>query len=303
MPWPVQFKDATHRLGNVMAQFQPFGSPYFHGGCDLLVKRRAQVVAPVSGWLEAGHYGYVNRPDGSSTKVWKPWPAQGDSLYFEVAVVTDQGHRFEFHHVDRANLPAAIVKLLNQGSSRVEAGTVLGSAVLWPMGDYHHIHYNIVTSDGVSLNPEHYSELLSDSQAPEVRALLAVDSQGRASEFGGGQFDVAPAKFVAAVVDHLDQDEYEHPPAGARLRFESGMVSEWDFTRSLTGPDGKFPPIWDVFVEQIRAPDGSWYSTEGGYGVGLSVIQVQVPQGARGPYTLEFWDQAGNFTSFTGRVK
>ena len=97
-----------------------------------------------------------------------PWPREGDDLYFEVAVVADSGVRYEFHHVDRASLPVGIATLLNAGGGRVEAGTLLGHAITWPDGDYHHIHYNLVLPSGTRINPEFVSPLLADHRAPEI---------------------------------------------------------------------------------------------------------------------------------------
>ena len=53
LSWPVRFQDPEHTLGNVMAQFQPFGDPYYHGGDDLRVDAGADISAPVDGMLEA----------------------------------------------------------------------------------------------------------------------------------------------------------------------------------------------------------------------------------------------------------
>jgi hypothetical protein len=49
LAWPVRFQDPEHTLGNVMAQFQPFGDPYYHGGDDLRVNAGADIAAPVGG--------------------------------------------------------------------------------------------------------------------------------------------------------------------------------------------------------------------------------------------------------------
>src|SRR6185312_1912041 len=136
LPWPVRFQDAEHTLGNVMNQYQPFGDPYYHGGDDLRVDAGAGVSAPVAGRLEAGAYSYAARADGSLEKYWKPWPQTGDPTYFEVAVISDDGLRFEFHHVDRDSLPAAIVAKLDAGGGRVEKGELLGRAVEFPVAGY-----------------------------------------------------------------------------------------------------------------------------------------------------------------------
>lgn len=302
LPWPVQFQDAAHTLGNAMNEFQPFGSPYFHGGCDLRVAKRAQVVSPVAGKLEAGHYDYTNNPDGSMTKYFKPWPASGDSTYFEVAVVTPEGNRFEFHHMNRDRLPKAIVDLLNQGGAEVAAGTLLGEAIVWPGGDYHHIHYNVIDPHGVRINPEFVSPLIVDTQAPQVKDALAVFPGGRIQSFGTGTFQQAPQEFVVAVVDRKDGNSYEQPPVLAEVRFDSGAHAGWDFSAFLGRADGSWPPLWDFFKESIRSPSLGWIQTEGGYGLGTSLVRIPVPAGARGRFTLVLADMAGNQTTFFGQI-
>jgi hypothetical protein len=300
LAWPVAFEDAQHTIGNSMVEFQPFGAPYYHGGCDLRTKAGEEIHAPVSGKLEAGHYGYDTNPDGSMTKYWMPWPQSGDATYFEVAVVADDGTRYELHHVDRSTLPDDIVAQLNTGGGRVTAGRLLGHVLEWPDGVYHHTHYNIVLPSGVRVNPEYASPLLPDSKAPEVLGLYALAGSSVA-DFGDGAIRGAVSEFVVDVVDHQDNNVYDHPPVFARLKFANGQETVWDFRVTLTGPDGKFPPLWNFFLESLRAPGGS-RETEGGYGTGHSLVRLAVPKGASGPFTIELADIAGNTTRRSGTL-
>lgn len=283
-----------------MVEFQPFGAPYFHGGCDLRTKAGEDIVAAVSGRLEAGHYGYDTNPDGSMTKYWMPWPQEGDSTYFEVAVISDDGTRYEHHHVDRDSLPADIVAQLNAGGGRVEKGRLLGHVLEWPSGDYHHTHYNVILPSGVRVNPEYVSTLLPDTIAPEILGLYAV-TNGAVADFGKGTFAAAPSEFVVDVVDHQNDNVYDHPPVYARLHFASGQETVWDFRTTLTGTGGKFPPLWDFFLQSLRTPDGT-RETEGGYGTGHSLVRLAVPAGAKGPFTIELGDIAGNITRRAGTI-
>lgn len=300
LSWPVQFQDAEHSIGNSMVEFQPFGAPYYHGGCDLRTKAGEDIHATVSGRIEGGHYGYDTNPDGSMTKYWIAWPQQGDETYFEIAVITDDGTRYENHHVDRSTLPADIVAMLNAGGGRVEAGHLLGHVLYWPDGDYHHTHYNIVLPSGVRVNPEYASTLLPDSKAPEILGLFSV-AGGQAADFGDGQIRGTPTEFVVDVVDHQDGNVYDHPPVLARLHFASGSETVWDFRATLTGPTGAFPPLWDFFLRDLRGPDGN-RQTEGGYGTGHSLIRLAVPKGASGDFVIELADIAGNMTRRTGTL-
>jgi hypothetical protein len=301
LSWPVRFQDPEHTLGNVMAQFQPFGDPYYHGGDDLRVDAGADISAPVDGMLEAGAYSYSAHPDGSLEKFWKPWPQTGDPTYFEVAVVADDGIRYEFHHVDRDTLPADIVAKLDAGGGRMAKGTLLGHAIEFPMAGYNHVHYNIILPNGTRVNPEYASALLPDHLAPTILHAFAVSGSGDAQDFAGGRVAPGVSEFVLHVVDKQDSNIYEHPPAYARLKFESGAQTLWDFRSTLTGPQGAFPPLWDFFRESIQSPAGN-FTTEGGYGTGASLIRLKVPAGARGAFTIEVGDIAGNTSTLHGNI-
>lgn len=304
LAWPVSFQDAQHSIGNSMAEFQSYGDgPYYHGGCDLRVAAGAEVRTPIAGRIEAGHYGYTNLADGSMEKYWTPWPKSGDPTYFEVAVITDDGYRFEFHHMNENRLSPEVLKILQGGQGgKVAAGAWLGNTIVWPDGVYHHTHYNIHTPSGVSLNPEYYSPLLDDHVKPQVSTVLAVFKNGRTEGFGSGRFTEVPDFFALAVIDHLDGDVYDHPPTYAGIQFENGRSFAWDFRERLAGPDGKFPSIWSFFVESIESPDGQTLATEGGYGEGVSVVRVPVPVGAQGKFTIQIADEAGNSSQFQGAV-
>ncbi len=300
LAWPVRFQDAAHTIGNAMAEFQPFGSPYYHGGDDLRVEAGADILAPVGGKLEAGAYSYAQHPDGSLEKFWKPWPQEGDPTYFEVAVVAESGLRYEFHHVDRDTLPAAIVAKLDAGGRTVAQGELLGHAINFPVAGYNHVHYNIVLPDGTRVNPEYASTLLPDHLAPAVLHAFAVLPSGEVRGFGDGRFS-AVKEFVVHAVDKQDDNVYEHPPVYALLKFESGAKTLWDFRQTLSSAQGAFPPLWDFFLESISSPDGD-FSTEGGYGMGASLIRLKVPENASGAFTIEIGDMAGNVSTLRGTL-
>ncbi len=300
--WPVQFQDAQHSIGNSMTEFQPFGSPYFHGGCDLRTKAEENILAPVSGHLEAGHYSYNNRDDGSLEKFWLPWPQSGNRMYFEVAIVADDGTRYEMHHVDRDSLPQNIIDQLNKGGARVEAGTLLGHVITWPDGDYHHTHYNIILPSGIRVNPEYASTAIADHLPPQILGAYAVLANGSTIEYSGGALDKTTTEIVVDVVDKLDDNVYEHPPTLIALHFAAGADTRWDFRQTLSGADGKFPPIWDFFAASISSTSGQSSSTEGGYGTGHSLVRLKIPAGANGEFNIQIGDNAGNLTELKGSL-
>src|SRR6185312_233733 len=179
----------------------------------------------------------------------------------------------------------------------VEKGELLGRAVEFPVAGYNHVHYNIVRPDGVRVNPEYASSLLPDHLAPAILRAFSVSPSGDAAPFAGGRAAPGTAEFVLHVVDKQDANVYEHPPAFARLKFDSGAETVWDFRRTLAGPGGAFPPLWDYFRESLGD-----YSTEGGYGTGASLVRLKVPAGARGAFTLEVGDVAGNVSALHGTL-
>lgn len=301
LPWPVEFADEAHTLGNTLSQFQPFQNPpYFHGGVDIRTQVDFEVRTPVSGRLEAGHYGYVTQPDGSLLKHWKPWPEQGPAAYFEVAVVTDEGLRFEFHHINRKRLPAALIEKLNQENPTIEAGTPIGYAISFPR-DYDHIHYNVILPDGTRVNPEYVSPLVPDHAPPQIIAVVGITDKGRSVSLNQSHTEPL-VEIVVATLDQKDFGPYEHPPTSTQVRVASGEVVGWDFSKTLSDPEGKFPDLSSVFKSRIRTPDGKTLRTAGGYGTGLSLMRLHLPPGAHGPFKIQLKDAAGNSAESSGKT-
>lgn len=308
LQWPVSFENVSHNLGNSMIQFQQYGSfsaPYWHGGCDLRTAAQSAVRTPVSGQLDAGHYGYETNDDGSMTKQWMPWPRQGDEMYFEVAVIGDDGLRYEFHHIDRATLPAHIKQLLDRGNGRVEAGEVVGHVHSWPMQGadgtyYHHTHYNIVTKDGVRINPESVSLPVEDRRAPDVHGVYALLKSNRVIEVKNGSrlAGAEVQEFVVASTDKNDPNVYFHPPTVVELKAANGVISGWDFRKALLTLDQKFPDIHQVYKEALTTPSGERLRTQGDYNNNFFLTRLVVPAGSKAPFEIKVEDFAGNAQLF-----
>ncbi len=302
--WPVAFFSQSQMLGNSMAQYQPFDNPgYFHGGCDLRVKLNEKVFAPIAGQLEAGHYSYTTNTDGSMIKYWKAWPLTGDSTYFEVAVINEEGYRFEFHHMDRKRLPEQIVALLNAGGGRVEAGTYLGDAVYFS-SSYHHIHYNIVSPDGLRINPESVSLALPDTTAPEIKGVYArLDNQTAQTVVENTIVKNKITELIVWTRDQLNFSIFDQPPVFIQLQFKTGELFVWDFRRTLTNKTtGLFPNLFSFILTQLKTTSGV-LRTEGGYGVGSSLIRLPVPVGAHGDFTITLEDISGNMSQFKATLE
>jgi hypothetical protein len=306
LPWPVRFVSPQALLGNVMATFQPFRTPpYWHGGLDMLVQHGEKIYSPVAGRLEGGHYSYTGEANGHKKKLWSPWPASGDPTYFEIAVVTDDGLRFEFHHVDRAKLPTAIVDKLNKGGGRVSVGEWIGTAVFF-MDGYHHVHYNVYLPDGTPANPEFLTELLPDVEAPIIGGVYAVDPSGVGRPVArGGSVRMGTKELVVLTRDHKTSNKYDHVPVRSTLQFEGAAKPAWvwDFSQILRDSRGNLADLREFYKLSLDLGGRAKLRTEGGYGLGDSLIRFPLSQVTQpGRFQLRLEDLAGNVTSFEGEL-
>lgn len=308
LPWPVKFADASHAVAQNYVNFQEYDAneSYFHGGCDLRSPGNSDVVASVGGTLEGGFYGYVTNADGSMEKQWQPWSGRGKhDPYFELAIVTDDGYRFEYHHVDSEKLPPATIAALNAGSARVTAGTVIGKVNAWAFAFeiYAHIHYNIIRSDGLRMNPEFFSVSTPDHTAPSIQGVYGLTKTGRTISIKNGDtISDELEEIVVATTESHDLDAYVQTPPFASIAFEDGVSFAWDFRQSLQTQEGKFPAIWSVFKKNLTLPNGGSLWTSGQYGQGLSLIRLPVSAGAAGAFTIAIGDTAGNQSRVQARI-
>jgi len=306
LDWPFADTDVKNLMGNIATQFSSFNGGYYHGGCDLLSKNGTEIITPTAGRLEAGHYGYTVREDGSKEKYWKPWPETGSASYFEVAVIDANGYRFEFHHVDRQRLPQKIIDKLNSKNPTVEKGETVGRIISWPYPYYHHTHYNITAPNGISLNPEYYSLPLRDSIAPQITHAFTVMVDGSVQDFGDGSFSSAPLEFVVAAFDTRENSDFVHSPSSFGIEFETGVNYIRDLTYGIDDGSGHFPSLWETYMKSLRAPNGTRHATRGGYpnrSENFFLLRVKVPQGSRGKFAIKITDANQNTTTLKGEIE
>lgn len=301
LKWPVQFVDATRNIAQNYVNFQQYGLalPYYHKGCDLRSPPNSPVKAPVTGVLEGGYYSYTDHPDGSETKQWIPWNGKvHNDPYFELAVITADGYRFELHHVDSMNLPKETIQALNKGNVVVQEGTVIGTVLPWG-GDYDHIHYNIFRQDGVIVNPEAYTVSPPDHVAPKIQAAYGVRTDGSVVELVNGGTVGPLQQIIVATTETRDNSIYVQTPPFIGIQFQTRELFAWDFRKVLLGPDAKWPDIRQVFVSKFKTPNGKFLYTTGQYGKGLFLMRLIVPA-THGPFVIAVSDTAGNTTKFSG---
>lgn len=153
-PWPFPLLS----IGHNMQSFQFYGGyPYWHDGLDI----RSVVDQPM--YASAG--GKVVNIENYQ---------RGNPLYWEIAILDDEGFVWKYHHVDRATIPTEIFTAYKEGS-KINAGTFIGNVVRWPVttfGEkYHHLHLLIVAKDGKYINPFLLMEPLTDTQVPVIKQI------------------------------------------------------------------------------------------------------------------------------------
>lgn len=304
LAWPVPFQSDTLTIANSMAQYQEYGDnePYWHGGGDLRTARGAWVTAPIGGHLYGGHYSYVTNADGSSVKHMLPWPQVGRALYLEISITTPDGHRLEFHHVDRATLTPEVVALLNRGGGPVAAGTRLGQVIDWPMEkpageSYHHIHYNIITPDEKELNPEWYSPLIADSTPPTIHGVYARFGTIYEKLTEGATLKRRPDELIVANTDLKDGNVYVQPADYIAAKQGDKKIVLWDLRQRLLTPEGQFPAIREHYLETMRV-GGRTLRTQGNYSRDLFLSRLRLKDSITGEVQLQVMDQASNLTEF-----
>jgi hypothetical protein len=153
-PWPFPLLS----IGHNMQSYQNYGgSPYWHDGLDI----RSVVDQPI--YAAAG---------GKVVNVENYQP--GNPLYWEVAILDDEGFVWKYHHVNRQSIPTEIMSAYKIGA-KVAAGALIGNVVRWGISSfgevYHHLHLLVVAKDGQYINPFLLMEPLSDTLAPVIKKI------------------------------------------------------------------------------------------------------------------------------------
>jgi hypothetical protein len=301
LKWPVQFVDANHTIGNSMPEYQNYDTEaYYHGGSDLRVAKQGEVTAPVDGFLQGDYYSYVTDPDtGQDQKFTKPVISVSDDLYFEITITTADHFRLELHHVDSRTVPATILKMIMDGGGPVHQGEVVGKASLWPImrlgARYDHIHYNLISPEGILMNPEFFSSDILDTSAPVVKNIYAVYGTKK-MEVLGQKLQGLPTELIISTYDLKASNMYQLPPTFIEAKWnEFGKVG-WDFTQFLVNSLGSFPDLREVYARNVRLNDGRVVSTSGDYDSTEFLFRLKIPVTATLPIMITVKDVSGNAT-------
>lgn len=145
-------------IGHNMQSYQDYdGEPYWHDGLDIRARIDQPIHAAVGGTV-VNLENYV----------------KGSPLYWEIAILDDEGFVWKYHHVDRRSIPAEI-ETAYKNKGKIASGTLLGNVVRWPIttfGEvYHHLHLLVVAKDGKYINPFLMLEPLPDTVAPVINRI------------------------------------------------------------------------------------------------------------------------------------
>lgn len=312
LDWPVKFEDGINSIGNLLAQYQSYEysyRDYFHGGCDLVTKAQEKIIAPTSGYVEAGFYSYSPLGNGHFQKHWIPLQdsagKETDNNYFEVAIIDKHGYRFEFHHVDPTSLTPKLIKSI-YNRSYVEAGTELGEVKSWfwlhHNKSYHHVHYNVIAPSGVELNCEWLSRPLKDDVAPVINKVYAMIT-GIAFEVKDKEAIFRqPKELVIDLYDQKNNNPFMHQPHFIELKVESGRTFTWDFQKALVLKNGMKPNITDYFSLELANTHGEVVKTMGNYSEFKSLVKIPIDPNDFGQFVITVKDAMGNEAKFTGSL-
>jgi hypothetical protein len=166
--WPIPSQPPA--IMNTLSTLQFYGPrPGFHHGLDLAVPGGTEVVAPVSGVVGTRYY-YRRKSDYT----------------YEVSITTDEGQRWELHHMKPSTVPAEVEALAERGG-RIEAGSLVGAVFdASSMGITPHLHINVIEGEDRYLEPRRFLPAVDDRDPPSIRELFFAKADGE------GLVEVAP---------------------------------------------------------------------------------------------------------------
>lgn len=206
-------------IGHNMQSYQDYGGePYWHDGLDIRSRVDQPIYASAAGKV-VNLENYI----------------KGDSKYWEVAILDEEGFVWKYHHVDRDSIPQEIVNAFKNGGT-VTAGTLLGNVVRWPVTTYgevyHHCHLLVVAKDGKYINPFLMMEPLPDTKAPVIKTIgLAKNHR----PVDGNKISGPHALFLEAS-DLTLHDKFILPPYKISYKLDNGEEKlVWEFINLPSG--------------------------------------------------------------------
>jgi hypothetical protein len=215
-PWPFPLLS----IGHNMQSYQDYGgSPYWHDGLDIRANKDQPIYAPVGGKV-VNIQNYI----------------LGNPMYWEVAILDDEGFVWKFHHVDRSTITQEIQNAYKT-KSKVKAGSLIGNVVRWPVSSfgevYHHLHLLVVAADGKYINPFLMMEPLPDTSVPVI-SKIGIAKNHRPTELTEVS---GPHALYLDASDLTLHQKFILPPYKIAYRMDNGEEKTvWEF---INLPSGK----------------------------------------------------------------
>ena len=207
-------------IGHNMQSYQNYsGSPYWHDGLDIRSLPDQNIYAATGGQV-------VNIENYIS----------GNHLYWEVAILDDEGFVWKYHHVAKESITEEIKKAYST-REKISPGTLIGQVVKWPVTSYgevyHHLHLLVVGSDGRYINPFLMMEPLTDTVAPTI-SRIGLSKNHKALD-GVTEVRGSHGIFVETS-DLVLHHKFILPPHKISYRLDQGQEKEvWTFVYLPSG--------------------------------------------------------------------
>ncbi len=228
--WPF----TPESIGHTIASLQHYGvDAYFHHGIDIRGEAGTTIKSATSGKV-------VNIENYASSH-----------LYWEVAVLDDDGFLWQYHHVDRYSIPQKILDAYKQGT-HIEAGTELGEIVYWPVitfGErFHHIHLNVLDKNLNYINPFLLLPPLEDFTAPKIKRVGIIQN-GHSTTLTTIKSSDDYSLFVEAS-DYIQHTKFALPPYLITYSINGGKeMTVWRFNY-LPGGTNNEKYLYDFYLHE-----------------------------------------------------
>lgn len=253
--WPFKPFGEACPLGHVSHSFQYYsGEPYFHHGIDIRMPASTNIFSSTGGKV-------VNIENYIS----------GNDLYWEIAILDDEGFLWQYHHVDYSSIPREIFDAYETGQS-IPSQTHIGNVVFWPVKAYgenfHHIHVNVLDSNKNFLNPLLFLIPPKDSTPPVIETIYFTEDEGNNvvnKNSLSGNIDI-----IVKAEDKMDNEPYqltiykiEYEIQSLDKKHKVPKTKLWQFDRLPGGGDIN-KDVYTVYKKSLYV-NGQYLSTSGNY--------------------------------------
>ena len=217
----------------------------------------------------------------------------GQPEYWEVAILDDDGFLWQYHHVDRDDIPQEIFEAYQQGT-KISDGTKIGTVVYWPVStfgeQYHHIHLNILGANKEYLNPFQFLESLEDNQSPVINEIALLKNGQKVT----GTQVTGTYSLMLNASDLILHQKFIVPPNAISVRVDGrDPVDVWQFNK-LPGGSSNTAHVSRFFVPGLVC--GNYNCRRPIMDLGFSLNEAQIFPTTKGQHevTVTVSDFDGN---------